>query len=186
MANVNNKTNENYVCPICHNQPIEVNQEKLMQNYRNEIIKLMELITKNFTSEENVKKQFLNLDKEILSSGFNFYNLVDKFKNDYEKKINELNEEINLFKKFYEGIKENMDKANQKVLTFKLGDAMDRITFSKINELNMQVTDLINKFGQCDVSNFKKLEEENEILKEQKAVSEEMKKILSNKTRLGI
>ena len=57
-----------------------------MQNYRNEIIKLMELITKNFTSEENVKKQFLNLDKEILSSGFNFYNLVDKFKNDYEKK----------------------------------------------------------------------------------------------------
>ena len=186
MANANNKTNENYVCPICHNQPIEVNQEKLMQNYRNEIIKLMELITKNFTSEENVKKQFLNLDKEILSSGFNFYNLVDKFKNDYEKKINELNEEINLFKKFYEGIKENMDKANQKVLSFKLGDAMDRITFSKINELNMQVTDLINKFGQCDVSNFKKLEEENEMLKEQKAVSEEMKKILSNKTRLEI
>ena len=50
----------------------------------------------------------------------------------------------------------------------------------------MQVIDLINKFGQCDVSNFKKLEEENEMLKEQKAVSEEMKKILSNKTRLGI
>ena len=112
--------------------------------------------------------------------------MVDKFKNNYEKKINELNEEINLFKKFYEGIKENMDKANQKVLSFKLDDAMDRITFSKINELNVQVIDLINKFGQCDVSNFKKLEEENEILKEQKAVSEEMKKILSNKTRLGI
>ena len=40
MANANNKTNENYVCPICHNQPIEVNQEKLMQNYRNEIINM--------------------------------------------------------------------------------------------------------------------------------------------------
>ena len=58
-----------------------------MQNYKNDIIKLMELIIKNFKSEENVKNQFLNLDKEIISSGFNFYSLVDKYKTDYENKI---------------------------------------------------------------------------------------------------
>ena len=148
MANANNKTNENYICPICHNQPIEINQEKMMQNYKNEIMQLMELIIKNFTSEENVKKQLLNLDKEILSSGFNFYSLVEQFKNDYEKKISELNEQINLFKKFYDGVKENMDKANQKLIGFKQGDAMDRITFAKINELNMKANELINKINQ--------------------------------------
>ena len=28
----NNKVNENFICPICHNQPIEVNQESLCKN----------------------------------------------------------------------------------------------------------------------------------------------------------
>ena len=184
--NANNKTNENYICPICHNEPIEVNQEKMMQNYKNEIIKLMELIIKNFISEENVKKQFLNLDKEILSSGFNFYSLVEQFKNDYEKNLNELNDQINLFKKFYDGVKDNMDQANQKIIGFKQGDAMDRITFSKINELNLKATELVNKFNQCNVINFKKLEDENDILKVEKNIAEEIKKILENKIRLEL
>ena len=183
---VNNKVNDNYICPICHNQPIEINQEKIMQNYKNEIMQLTELIIKNFKSEENVKKQFQNLDKEIISSGFQFYSLVDKYKNDYGKKLNDLNELINAFKTFYNGIKDNLDKANQKVISFKLGDAMDRITFAKINELNIQATNLMNKFEKCNMENFKKLEEENETLKVEKNVSDEMKKILENKKRLEL
>ena len=180
------KVNENYICPICNNQPIEVNQEKLMQNFKDEIVKLMELIIKNFTSEDNVKKQFLNLDKEIIENGFQFYSLVDKFKKDYEQKINELNEKINLFKTFYNGAKENMDQANKKILSFQLGDAMDRITFSKINELNIQAAEIIKQFENCDLPNFKKLEEENEILKGEKTISEEIKKILDKQKRLEI
>ena len=186
LKNISNKVNENYICPICNNQPIEVNQEKLMQNYKNEIIKLMDLIIKNFSSEENVKKQFLNLDKEIISNGFQFYSLIDKFKQDYEKKISELNEQINLFKTFYNSAKENMDKANQKILSFKLGDAMDRITFSKINELNIQASEIIKQFENFDIAKIKKLEEENETLKDEKAISEEIKKILEQKKRLEI
>ena len=180
------KTNENYICPICNNQPIEVNQEKIMQKYKNEIEQLIEVIIKNFTSEENVKKQFLNLDKEIISSGIQFYSLVDKYKKDYENKIKELNEQIELFKKFYIGAKDNMDKANQKILSFKLGDVMDRITFSKINELNMLATEIVNKFTNLDLENFKKLEEENASLKNEKIISEELKKLLEHKNRLNI
>ena len=180
------KTNENYICPICNNQPIEINQEKIMQKYKDEITQLMEVIIKNFTSEENVKKQFLNLDKEIISSGIQFYSLVDKYKKDYENKIKELNEQIELFKKFYIGAKDNMDKANQKILSFKLGDVMDRITFAKINELNMLATEIVNKFTNLDLENFKKLEEENASLKDEKKISEELKKLLEQKNRLNI
>ena len=180
------KVNENYICPICHNEPIEVNQEKLMQTYKNEINKLMDLIIKNFKCEENVKKQFLNLNKEIIASGVQFYSSVEKYKNEYDNKIKELQELINLFKKFYDGAKENMNKANEKVINFKIGDAMDRITFGKINELNMQATEIIEKLNSYDLSKYKKLETEIASLKEEKKVSDEVKKLLDQKNRMEI
>ena len=73
-----NKVNKNYICPICNNQPLEVNKEKMLEKFKNEISQLMELIIKNFKSEENVKNQFMNLDKNIINSGFQFYCLVEK------------------------------------------------------------------------------------------------------------
>lgn len=185
-ASASSKVNENYICPICHNEPIEVNQEKLMQTYKNEITKLMDLIIKNFKCEENVKKQFLNLNKEIIASGVQFYSTVEKYKNEYDSKIKELQELIDLFKKFYDGAKENMNKANEKVLNFKLGDSMDRITFGKINELNMQASEIIEKLNSYDLSKFKKLETEIASLKEEKKVSDEVKKLLDQKNRLEI
>ena len=116
--NSNSVINKDYVCPICNNQPIEVNKEKMLQNCKNEINQLMELIIKNFKSEENVKNQFMNLDQNIISSGFQFYSLVEKYKAEYDQKLKELDTEIKTFRDFIAGVKENMDKANQKIISF--------------------------------------------------------------------
>jgi hypothetical protein len=63
---------------------------------------------------------------------------------------------------------------------------MDRITFGKINELNMQATDIIEKLNSCDLSKYKKLETEIASMKEEKKVSDEVKKLLEQKNRLEI
>ena len=181
----NNGTNNNkdYICLICNNQPIEVNQEKILQNFKNEINQLMELIIKNFKSEENVRNQFMNLDNKIISSGFQFYTLVEKYKSEFDQKLKELDSEIKLYQEFISGIKENMNKANEKIINFKLGDAMDKIIFGQINQLNIQADEILKKLESCDITNFKKIEAENQLTQKEKQISEDIKKILELKIR---
>ena len=184
LANINNiNNNKKYICPICNNQPIEVNQEKIFQNFKNEINQLMELIIKNFKSEENVKNQFMNLEKQIISNGFKFYTLVEQYKTEYAQKLKELDTEIKSYQKFISEIKENMDKANQKVINFKLGDCMDKIIFGEINQLNIQADEILKKLESCDIVNLKKLETENQFLSKENAISNDLKKILELKIR---
>ena len=182
-VNNNNINNKNYICPICNNQPIEVNQEKMFQNFKTEINQLMELIIKNFKSEENVKNQFMNLDKQIISSGFQFYSLVEQYKSEYAQKLKELDTEIKTYQKFISEMKESMDKANQKVINFKFGDSMDRITFGEINQLNIQADEILKKLETYDIVNIKKLETENEFLSKEIEISTDIKKILDLKIK---
>ena len=183
-SNINNiNNNKKYICPICNNQPIEVNKEKIFQNFKNEINQLMELIIKNFKSEENVKNQFMNLDKQIISNGFKFYTLVEQYKTEYAQKLKELDNEIKSYQKFISEIKENMDKANQKVINFKLGDCMDKIIFGEINQLNIQADEILKKLESCDIVNLKKLETENQLLSKENEITNDLKKILELKIR---
>ena len=174
---------KDFVCPICHNEPIEMNQEKLFTNFKSEITKLFESIIKNFTVEESIKKQFKNLDNEILSSGSQFFDLIEKYKDEYNKKLTELNDQIKLVNTFYESAKNDMIEANKKILLFKPGDAMNRIIFDKVNEVNNAATEIINKFNNCNAENFKKLETENSLLKIENAISGEMKKFVENQNK---
>ena len=184
--NSNSVINKDYVCPICNNQPIEVNKEKMLQNCKNEINQLMELIIKNFKSEENVKNQFMNLDQNIISSGFQFYSLVEKYKAEYDQKLKELDTEIKTFRDFIAGVKENMDKANQKIISFKIGDYMDRIIFGEVNQLNIKAEEILKKLENIDINNYKKLELENQMIQKEKQISEDIKNILEQKTRIEI
>ena len=179
----NNNNNKDYICPICNNQPIEVKEEKILEKFKNEINQLMELIIKNFKSEENVKNQFMNLDQKIVSSGFQFYSLVEKYKNEYEQKIKELDNQIKIYQKFISDIKENMDQANQKVINFKIGDNMDRIIFREINQLNIQAEEILKKLENNNEAYYKKLEAENIFIKKEKEISENIKNILELKIR---
>ena len=179
----NNVDMKNFVCPICNNQPIEVNQEKIMQKFKEEINKLMELIIKNFTSEENIRKQFMNLDEKIISSGFKFYSLIENYKNEYNEKLKEFDNSIKNLKEFLSKMKENMEKANQKVIEFKTGDSMDKIIFGEINQLNTQAAEILKKLENCDTTNFKKLETENIFLQKENEISKDLKKILELKIR---
>ena len=179
-ANINNK---DYICPICNNEPIEVNQEKIMMKFKNEINQLMELIIKNFKSEENVRNQFMNLDEKIISSGFKFYSLVDKYKSDYDQKLKELNNEIKLYQDFIKKMKENMDKVNQKVIDFKSGDSMDKIIFGEISQLNTLAEEIMKRLEDIDITYYKKIETENYSLLKEKEISENIKTILELKIR---
>ena len=184
--NSNSVINKDYVCPICNNQPIEVNKEKMLQNCKNEINQLMELIIKNFKSEENVKNQFMNLDQNIISSSFQFYSLVEKYKAEYDQKLKELDTEIKTFRDFIAGVKENMDKANQKIISFKIGDYMDKIIFGEVNQLNIKAEEILKKLENIDINNYKKLELENQMIQKEKQITEDIKNILEQKTRIEI
>ena len=175
--------NKEYICPICNNQPIEVNQEKILENFKKEINQLMELIIKNFKSEGNVRSQFMNLDQKIISSGFQFYTLVEKYKTEYEQKLKELDSEIKSYQKFITQMKDNMDKANEKVINYKIGDSMDRIIFGEINQLNIQAEEILKKLEDIDVTHYRKLEAENQLILKEKIISDDLKNILDQKLR---
>ena len=182
-GNGTTNNNKDYICPICNNQPIEVNQEKMLQNFKSEINQLMELIIKNFKSEENVRNQFMNLDEKIVKSGFQFYTLVEKYKEEYDQKLKELDSEIKTYQKFINEMKENMNKANEKIINFKLGDSMDRIFFGEVNQLNIQAEEILKKLEDIDITHYKKLEAENILFSKEKQISEDVKNILEQKIR---
>lgn len=64
-----NKENSDYICPICHNQPIEVNRECIMKNFKEEILNLSDKLVKNLTYGDEIKKQLLSIDSELGKSG---------------------------------------------------------------------------------------------------------------------
>ena len=120
----------------------------------------------------------MNLDEKIVKSGFQFYTLVEKYKEEYDQKLKELDSEIKTYQKFISEMKENMNKANEKLINFKLGDSMDRIIFGEVNQLNIQAEEILKKLEDIDITHYKKLEAENILISKEKQISEDIKNIL--------
>ena len=80
-------------------------------------------------------------------------------------------------------MKENMNKANEKIINFKLGDSMDRIFFGEVNQLNIQAEEILKKLEDIDITHYKKLEAENILFSKEKQISEDVKNILEQKIR---
>ena len=177
------KKNEDYICPICHNQPIEVSQEQAMSALKNDIMNLTEAIVKNFAVGDELKKQFLTLDTEFGKSGIKFFDLVDQYKSEYEKKLKDLDGQVKLLNEFYDEAKDGMNEANKKINNYKPTDPMDRLTFEKVNNLNNTTAEIVKKFKQCDIEQLNKLQRENQALKKEIEISTEVKKILEEKEK---
>ena len=79
-----------------------------------------------------------------------------------------------------------MDKANQKIISFKIGDYMDKIIFGEVNQLNIKAEEILKKLENIDINNYKKLELENQMIQKEKQISEDIKNILEQKTRIEI
>ena len=108
------KKKEEYICPICHNQPIEVSQEQAMNTLKVDIVNLTDAIVKNFAVGDELKKQFMTLDTEFGKSDLKFFDMVDGYKNEYEKKLSDLDDQVKLLNDFYEEVKDEMKEANKK------------------------------------------------------------------------
>ena len=174
---------EDYICPICHNQPIEITQEQAMGALKSDIINLTEAIIKNFSVGDELKKQFMSLDTEFDKNGIKFFDLVDQYKVEYEKKLNDLGGQVKLLNNFYEEAKDGMDEANKKINDYKPSDPMDRLTFEKVNNLNNTTAEIVKKFKDCDIEQLNKLKTENQTLKKEIEISSQIKKILEEKEK---
>ena len=174
---------EDYICPICHNQPIEVSQEQAMQTLKSDIMNLTEAIVKNFAVGDELKKQFMTLDTEFGKSGIKFFDLVDQYKNEYEKQIKDLGGQVKLLNEFYDEAKDGIEEANKKISEYNPNDPMDRLTFEKVNNLNNTTAEIVKKFKECDIEKFNKLQRENQALKKEIEISEEIKKMLEEKEK---
>ena len=174
---------DDYICPICHNKPIEITQEQAMGALKTDIINLTEAIVKNFAVGDELKKQFMTLDTEFGKNGIKFFDLVDQYKNEYEKQLNNLGGQVKLLNDFYDEAKEGMEEANKKINEYKPSDPMDRLTFEKVNNLNNTTAEIVKRFKECDIEQFNKLQRENQALKKEIEISSEVKKILEDKEK---
>ena len=174
-----NKKKEDYICPICHNQPIEVTQEQAMNVLKNDIMNLTEAIVKNFAFGDELKKQFLTLDTELGKSGIKFFDLVEQYKTEYESKLKDLGNKAKLLGDLKEGI----DETNQKLSEYKPEDPMDRLTFEKIHNLNDTTAEIVKKLKDCDITEFNKLQTENQALRKEIEISTEIKKMLEDREK---
>ena len=174
-----NKKKEDYICPICHNQPIEVTQEQAMNVLKNDIMNLTEAIVKNFAFGDELKKQFLTLDTELGKSGIKFFDLVEQYKTEYESKLKDLGNKAKLLGDLKDGI----DETNQKLSEYKPEDPMDRLTFEKIHNLNDTTAEIVKKLKECDITEFNKLQTENQALRKEIEISTEIKKILEDREK---
>ena len=174
---------EDYICPICKNQPIEISQEQAMGKLKSEIINLTEAIVKNFAVGDELKKQFMTLDTEFGKSGIKFFDLVDQYKNEYEKKLNDLDGQVKLLNNFYDEAKDGMEEANKKISEYNPTDPMDKLTFEKVNNLNNTTAEIVKKFKECDIEQLNRLQTENQALKKEIEITEEVKKILEEKEK---
>ena len=175
---------EEYICPICHNKPIEITQEKAMEALKTDIMNLTDAIVKNFSVGEELKRQFMTLDTEFGKSGIKFFDLVDQYKNEYEKHLNDLNGQVKLLNEFYDEAKDGMQEANKKISEYKPLDPMDRLTFEKVNNLNNTTAEIVKKFKECDIEQLNKLQRENQALKKEIEISSEVKKMVEEKEKI--
>ena len=67
---------EDYIFPICHNQPIKINQEQAIKALKIDIIDLTDAIVKNFAVRYKLKKQLMFLDTKFCKTGIKFFDLV--------------------------------------------------------------------------------------------------------------
>ena len=174
-----NKKKEDYICPICHNQPIEVTQDQAMNVLKNDIINLTEAIVKNFAFGDELKKKFLTLDSELGKSGIKFFDLVEQYKTEYESKLKDLGNKAKLLGNLKDGI----DETNQKLNEYKPEDPMDRLAFEKIHNLNDTTAEIIKKLQDCDITEFNKLQTENQALRKEIEISTEIKKMLEDREK---
>ena len=174
---------EDFICPICHNQPIEINQEQAMGALKTDIINLTDAIVKNFAVGDELKKQLMSLDTEFGKNGIKFFDLVDQYKNEYEKHLNDLGGKVKLLNDFYDEAKDGMEEANKKISEYNPSDPMDRLTFEKVNNLNNTTAEIVKKLKECDIEQFNKLQRENQALKKEIEISSEVKKILEEKEK---
>ena len=174
---------EDFICPICHNQPIEINQEQAMGALKKDILNLTDAIVKNFAVGDELKKQLMSLDTEFGKNGIKFFDLVEQYKNEYEKNLNDLGGKVKLLNDFYDEAKDGMEEANKKISEYNPTDPMDRLTFEKVNNLNNTTAEIVKKLKECDIEQFNKLQRENQALKKEIEISSEVKKILEEKEK---
>ena len=177
------KKKEEYICPICHNKPIEVSQQQAMNELKNEIIDLTNSIVNNFSFGEDLKKHLMSLDSEFGKNGFKFFDMVEQYKHEYQRQLNNLGGQIKLLNEFYEQAKDGINETNKKINEYKPSDPMDSLTFEKVNNLNNSTTEIIKTFKNLDIKELDQLKMENETIKRENEISKEIKKILENQKK---
>lgn len=180
----NNKEKENYICPICHNQPIEIRQQQVMNQLKDDIINLTNTIVKNFNFGEELKKQLIYInDNEFGNYGLKFFDIVDQYKIQYDKQLNNLGTQIKLLNEFYEEARDDLNQVNKKIKEYKPSDPMDSLIFDKVGNLNNKMNEIMKKFKDCNIEEFNNLKMENEALKKEIEITKEFKKILEMKRK---
>ena len=99
----------------------------------------------------------MSLDTEFGKNGIKFFDLVDQYKNEYEKHLNDLGGKVKLLNDFYDEAKDGMEEANKKISEYNPSDPMDRLTFEKVNNLNNTTAEIVKKLKECDIEQFNKL-----------------------------
>ena len=94
------------------------------------------------------------------------------YNNDY---LNKLCEKIKLLNKFYEEVKDDITSLNKKIKEYKPSNPIDSLIFEKINNINIIISEIIEKFKECDIERLNKLKIENENIKEEIGISKEIK-----------
>ena len=150
-----NETKEKYICPICHNQPIEISQQQAMNEFKGDILNLMNSIVNNFSYGEELKKNLIISDEEFEKIGLKFFEMIENYKNEYEKELNNLGGEIKLLNDFYEEAKDGINESNKKIKEYKPDDPIDSITFQKVSNLNKTTNEIIKTFKDCNIENYK-------------------------------
>jgi len=180
----NNKEKGDYICPICHNQPIEIRQQQVMNKLKDDITNLTSSIVKNFNSGEELKKQLICInDNDFGNYILKFFDVIDQYKIEYDKQLNSLREQIKLLLEFYEEAKDGLNETNKKIKEYKPSDPMDSLIFEKVGNLNNKMDVITKKFKECNIEEFNRLKMENEALKKELEITKELKKILEMKKK---
>ena len=80
-------------------------------------------------------------------------------------------------------LKDGIDETNQKLNEYKPEDPMDRLAFEKIHNLNDTTAEIIKKLQDCDITEFNKLQTENQALRKEIEISTEIKKMLEDREK---
>ena len=179
-----NKKEKDYICPICHNQPIEVSLQEAMSKFKDDIINLMNSIVKNISSGEELKKLLMFLDGDFGKNAIKLYDVIEDYQKEKQNQIDNLEKKIQLLNKFYEEIKEcNNNQSNKKRQEYQPIQYMDSLSFDKLNNLNNITNEILQMFKECDYKELNKLKMENQALKKEVEISKEFKKFMEEKKK---